>query len=274
MFRPALARYCSAMCDVSAEGWPLGKMFDQLGRYINCYMLIYSYYEWRDHGGPPPTLAALQKLVPSSQRQTASFVSALKAGRFVTVEEDPADRRNKLLRPGHALIQEIGRSPRLFLRARAEIEESVELREPSADGEEWLGRLVHRSAAYVIANGTLLHGFPAVLHFAQRDCGYPLLTAIMANHYARTHPGSGAAPPIGRRALAERFQVSVAHVGNLLSEGAARGWLIRMDPGCGWAATPGFVDEFEHWASLQMVHVTRLLASVRSVGAGASAAAP
>lgn len=266
-FRPALARYCLAMSDVPAEGWPLYKMFDQLSRYLICYMLIYNYYGWRDHGGPPPTLSALQKLVPSSPRQTAGFVASLKVGRFITTEDDPADRRNKLLRPGPAVIGEIGRSPRLFLRALDEIESPAERRAPRLAAPELLGRMVHFSAADVLANGTLLHGFPTVLHFAQRDCGYPLLTAIMADHYARTLPAVGAPPSLTRRALAQRFQVSAAHVGNLIGEAAAHGWFVLEGADRVAAVAPDFAAEFERWCSLQMIHVAGLWDSVEGARA-------
>lgn len=267
-FPAALARYCLGMSDVPAEGWPLYKMFDQLSRYLVCYMLIYNYYQWRDRGGALPTLSALQKLVPSSPRQTAGFVGALKAGRFVTVEDDPRDRRNKLLRPGPAVINEIGRSLRLFLRALAEIEGDSGGQAYRLIGSDALGKLVHLSAADVLANGTLLHGFPGVLHFAQRDCGYPLLTAIMADHYTRSLQEVGTPPSLTRRALAQRFQVSPAHVGNLLGEAAERGWFTLAGPDRVAAVSLPFVQEFEQWASVQMVHGARLWD-----GAGLEAAA-
>ena len=98
-FRQALGGYCRGMAAAAPVAWPVYKLFDQLGRYLVSYMLIHNYYAWRQAGGPPPTLSALVAVAGSSARHTAGFVAALKLGRFVAVEADPADRRVKLLRP-------------------------------------------------------------------------------------------------------------------------------------------------------------------------------
>lgn len=262
-FRPALARYCRDMAQSPAANWPMVKMFDQLGRYVVCYMLIHNYFAWRDAGGPAPTLSALQALVGSSPRHTAGLVSALKLGGFVEIESDPADRRIKRLRPAAATIAEIGRSLLLFVRALDEIEgrqdRAVRLAMPDR-----LGSLIHRSAAHVLANGTLLHAFPGVLHFTRRDCGYPLLTAIMAAHYAEALDG-GSAGPLSRRALAQRFRVSPAHIGNLFADAEANGW-FEIDAGRSVRPAMAFRAEFERWAAWQMAHVDALSADAGSAG--------
>ena len=251
LFRPALARYCRDMAQAPAADWPILKMFDQLGRYVVCYMLIHNYYAWRDADGPAPTLSALQALVGSSARHTAGLVSALKLGGFIEIESDPADRRIKRLRPADATINEIGRSPRLFMRALDEIDgqdRAARLAEPDA-----LGRLVYQSAAQVLAGGTLLHGFPGVLHFTRRDCGYPLLTAVMAGHYEPAISEGEPVVALSRRALAQRFRVSPAHIGNVFSDAAANGW-FEIDPDGRVCPTMDFCDEFECWAAWQMTH--------------------
>lgn len=262
-FRPALARYCRDMAQSPAANWPIVKMFDQLGRYVVCYMLIHNYFAWRDAGGPAPTLSALQALVGSSPRHTAGLVSALKLGGFVEIESDPADRRIKRLRPAAATIAEIGRSLLLFVRALDEIEgrqdRAVRLAAPDR-----LGSLIHRSAAHVLANGTLLHAFPGVLHFTRRDCGYPLLTAIMAVHYAEALDG-GPAEPLSRRALAQRFRVSPAHIGNLFADAEANGW-FEIDAVGRVRPALAFRAEFERWAAWQMAHVEALSAEAGIAG--------
>jgi len=250
-FHPALARYCRDMAAAPAVDWPIVKMFDQLGRYVVCYMLIHNYYAWRDAGGAAPTLSALQKIVGSSPRHTAGLVAALRLGGFIEIESDPADRRIKRLRPSPATIAEIGRSPLLFARAAEEIEGRGERAAPVEPDR--LGALIHRSAAYVLANGTLLHAFPGVLHFTRRDCGYPLLTAVMAAHYAPELGAAECAEPLSRKALAQRFRVSPAHIGNLFAEAEAKGW-FAPDGGGRARPTAEFCREFERWAAWEMRH--------------------
>lgn len=253
-FRPALAAYCRGMSRAAPIRWPYYKLFDQLGRYLVCFMMIHNYYMWRNRGGSPPTLSALQGVAGVSARQTAGFVAALKAGHLVAVERDPADRRATLLRPMPRVMFEIGRSMRLFVAATDTIEEPRPGRAALLEDPDMLGDMIARSGAYVLANGTLLHAFPGVLHFTLRDSGYPLLTAVMASHYDDRLGDTPSAEPLGRRALAERFQVSPAHVASLLTEAEAKGWFALGSGGrVAWVAD-AFLAEFEQWAAWQMAH--------------------
>lgn len=262
-FRPALAVYCSGMAQTSPVAWPVYKLFDQLGRYFVCYMLIHNYYAWRHGGGPAPTLAALQRVAGSSERRTAGLVAALKAGQFVSVEDDPADRWQKLLRPAPAMVMEIGRSVRLFIVALDAVDGRPPAHAAQFGDADRLGDVLQRSAAQVLAHGTLLHGFSTVLHFAERDCGYPLLCAVMGAHYAATLPGAPAGVPLTMRALAQRFQVSPAHIGNLLGEAERRGWLSIAASRL--TVSAALVDEFEAWAAAQMAHYGELAGETRKL---------
>lgn len=270
-FRLAVARYCHDMASEAPIAWPIYKVFDQLHRYIASYMLIHNYYAWRGGEGPPPTLTALQKVAGTSERQTAGFVAAMKAGSFVITEIDPEDRRVKWLKPAPAMVEEIGRSARLFVRAVDEIEQ----RRPAYSGmlaePDRLGELLQHSAAFVLQNGTLIHDFPRVLHFAGRDCGYPLLTAVLGARYATTVSGAPEAVPLSLRTLAQRFQVSRAHVGNLLEEAAQNGWFTIGDGGRLTSVSDDLVAEFEQWACWQMAHYDSLAAS-STMPAGTSSA--
>ncbi|MEP9376739.1 hypothetical protein ABLE91_08515 [Aquabacter sp. CN5-332] len=250
------------------------KLLDQLSRYLVCYVMIHNYYAWRLGAGPVPTLSALQRTVEASPRQTAGFVAALKAGRLVIAEPDPDDRRIKLLRPSPEMINEIGRSVRTFVAAA----EALEGRAPTHSAlletnPEALGDLLRRSAAYVLEHGTLIHPFPRVLHFARRDCGYLLLCAVICTHYAQTLPGTAPALPLSYRALAERFQVSPAHIGNLVCEAEREGWFSTGTRGQLTVIDAGFLDEFERWASWQMVHYLALADETTASFAGRQAAA-
>lgn len=254
----ALAEYCAGMAAGPPVRWPYYKMFDQLGRYLVCYMLIHNYYQWRHRAGPPPTLSALQKVAGVSPRQTAGFVAALRAGRLVTVEADPADRRVTLLRPSPLVIAEIGRSLRLFVEALDRLDPPCEPARPRRAARlgdaDALGDLIARSAAYVLAHGTLLHPFPRVLSFAQRDCGYLLLTVVIGNHYAQSVPGAALNLPLRRRDLADRLQVSTAHIGSLLADAEANGWFSVGYGGRLAALDAAFLAEFERWSVWQMAH--------------------
>lgn len=253
-FRFALARYCHDMASEAPVSWPVYKLFDQLHRYLVCYMLIHNYYAWRRGEGGPPTLAALQKVTGVSERQTAGFVAAMKVGGFVIAETDPQDRRVKRLKPAPAMIGEIGRSVRLFVRTADEIEGRRPGRAASLADPDALGELLQRSAAFVLRNGTLIHDFPRVLYFAGRDCGYPLLSAVLGAHYAANLPGAPPAVPLSLRLLARRFQVSRAHVGNLLDEAARGGWFTIGASGVLSALSDDLLEELEQWACWQMVH--------------------
>lgn len=256
--RPALAHYCHGMATGATLDWPYYKMFDQLGRYLVCFILIHNYYAWRDRGGPAPTLAALQKAAGGSPRHTAGLVAALKAGRLVEVDADPADRRATLLRPTPRVVAEIGRSQRLFVEASDHVEQRSPGRAAALADPDRLGGMVSRSAAYVLENGTLLHAFPAVLHFTLRDCGYPLLAAVIGNHYAAMVEGAPPPVPLARRALAERFSVSPAHVGSLFAQAEERGWFAVAPGGSLAGLDEGFLAEFERWSAWQMVHFERV----------------
>lgn len=260
-FRPALAVYCNLMSKPAPIEWPVYKLFDQLGRYVVCYMLIHNYYAWRRAGGPAPTLAALQRVAGASERPTAGFVAVLKAGKFVTTEANPADGRQKILRPAAHMVAEIGRSVRLFIAAADAVEGYPSERSEIFADCDALGEVLRRSAAYTLSNGTLLHGFPTVLHFAERDCGYPLLSAVMGVHYADTLSGAPPAVPLGVRALAERFQVSPAHIRNLLDDAERHGWFSVGTGGLSMGAD--LVVEFEQWAASQMAHFSELAGEVR-----------
>lgn len=257
-FRPALARYCRQMAEKPAVAWPIYKMFDQLDRYVLSFMLIHNYYAWRLEGGRAPTLTALQAIVPSSPRHTAGFVAALKAGQFVTVEHNPADGREKWLRPAPTMVFEVGRSIGAFIACLDEIDGGSPARSRALEDADALGGLLQRSAAFVLKNGTLIHAFPRVLHFAMRDCGYPLLAAVVGAHFSAAELQREAADiRLSLRALADRFQVSRAHIGNLLDEAERAGWFTVRD-GRLASFSEGLLAEFQEWACWEMVHFAEM----------------
>ncbi|OYZ99072.1 MAG: hypothetical protein B7X99_09350 [Rhizobiales bacterium 17-65-6] len=252
----------------------MAKLFDQFTRYLTCYVLIHNYYAWRNAGGPLPTLSLLQPAVEASPRQTAGFIASLKAGRLVTVESADGDRRSKLLRPAPEMIREIGRSVQAFVAAGEALDGEAIIGARLLDDPDALGDLLYRSAADVLARGTLIHPFPRVLFFARRDCGYLLFCEVMRAHYAMTLGTQESMPSLSYRALAERLQVSPAHIGNLLGEADRNGWFTIGARGRLVAMDPGLVAEFEVWAACQIAHfagLSRQTAAFLEQGAGGAA---
>ncbi|SHO65470.1 hypothetical protein SAMN02745172_02115 [Pseudoxanthobacter soli DSM 19599] len=247
------------MAEKPTVAWPIYKMFDQLDRYVVSFLLIHNYYAWRLEGGREPTLTALQAIVPSSPRHTAGFVAALKAGQFVVVEQNPADGREKWLRPAPAMVFEVGRSIRAFVACLDEIDGVQPARSLTLADVDALGGVLQRSAAFVLKSGTLIHAFPRVLHFAMRDCGYPLLTAVVGAHIAAVEPEAETVDiRLSLRALAERLQVSRAHVGNILDEAERAGWFTVRN-GRLASFSEDLLVEFEEWACWEMTHYARML---------------
>ncbi|MGU3668040.1 helix-turn-helix domain-containing protein [Methylobacterium sp. A49B] len=251
-------------------------MLNQAGRYLVSFMLVHNDYAQRRHGGPRPTLTALQATVGSSPRQTAAFVAALKAARLVGVETDPDDGRVKHLRATPALVTEIGRSARLFVAAMDFLAARCPGRARALEHPDRLGDLICRSAAHVLRHGMLTDPFPRILRLTGRDCGYPLLTAIVGAHFAATVSDAPAPLPLSLRGLADRLGVSRAHVGNLLREADEAGWFRTGDRRL-THLDPSLLEEFELWAACQMIFYDDLAGEIcaeASVEAGVEAAGP
>ncbi|MEW6256339.1 MAG: hypothetical protein AB1592_10305 [Pseudomonadota bacterium] len=268
-FKAALRDYCTGMVDAPADAWPFAKLFNQFARYMVCYLLIHNYFWWRLADGPLPTLTALQRFVPSSPRQTAGLVAALKAGKLVVSEDAPEDRRSKLLRPADMVIGAVAGSALGFLSAAGRLE-GADLCGFIAGRPEAQGELVYRSAAFVLAHGTLIDPFPRVLGFARRDCGYLVLCAVMAAHYSAIE--GGVPLPLTQKALADRFRISAAHVGNLFNEAQRERWFSVAPPGRLTRMDPSLVDEFELWASWQMAHYRGLAEAMANARAASDTA--
>jgi DNA-binding GntR family transcriptional regulator len=67
--------------------------------------------------------------------------------------------------------------------------------------------------------------------------------------------------PLKLRGLAERLNVSRAHIGNLLGEAEAAGW-IRIADSRLTALDPTLLTEFEDWAAGQMLFYDDLAAAI------------
>lgn len=260
-FRLHIAYYCFRSVEPAEITWPTHKMLNQAGRYLISFLLIHNDYAQRHGGAPRPTLTALQAMVGSSARQTASFVAALKAARLIWVEAQSGDARVKCLRASPRLVAEIGRSGRLFVAAMDALADRRPALAPALEHPDRLGLLIFRSAAHILQHGMLTEPFPRILRLTGRDCGYPLLTAIAGAYYAATVPGAPAALPLSLRALADRLRVSRAHIGNLLQEADAAGW-FRTDGPHLTQFDPTLLDEFEYWAGCQMIFYDDLAAAI------------
>ncbi|EIM29878.1 MarR family transcriptional regulator [Microvirga lotononidis] len=261
-FSDVLLDYCVTMTQPSGAAWPSNKVFVQKLRYLTCYILIGSYARWRRGEGDPPTLAALQRAAVASPRQIASFIKDLRHGNYIVAEQQESDRRHYHLRPTAALINEVARSPLAFLAASERLQPSSPPLHTaiSASTErmcDWLGRSVD---CYQDGD-SLFAPFRTIVQLTERECGYPLMTAVLGTHYATPSGVAAGLPSLTYRALSERFQVSRQHIGNMLKEAEREGWFSVAPGGHLTEISEDLVAEFETWAAGQMAHY-RLLAEM------------
>lgn len=258
-FRDALRLYCAAMTQPLATSWPADKFFGQKLRYLVSFVLIGLDARWRRGDGDAPTLAALQRIAPASARQIAELVGTLKLGGYLVASRLPTDRRALRLSPSMTLLQEIGRSPLAFLGASEHLDPAASpiaarLRLDSAGLADWLGA----SYEMFLQEDLYFAPFCNVVEFTGQDCGYPVLSAVLAAHYAAL-AGAAAPAPLSYGGLAERFRVSRQHVGNIFANAERRGCFSVDRGGRSVAVSADFLSEFETWAAGQMAHY-RLLA--------------
>lgn len=261
-FREALGSYCAAMIQRPELSWPADKFFGQRLRYLVSFSLIGLDARWRRNVGEAPTLAALQRIAPASTRQIAELVGTLKLSGYVVASRLAADGRALRLSPSMTLLREIGRSPLAFLDACERLDPpdspmAAKLRSDADGLADWLG------ASYEMFRQEDLYfaPFSNVVEFTGRDCGYPVLTAVLAAHYAAL---AGVAPPapLSYRGLGERFRVSRQHVGNILASAERRGCFIVDRGGRRVIVSADFLSEFETWAAGQMAHYRLLVERV------------
>lgn len=258
-YHEALAAYCEAMDQAPIPRWNADKIFAQKARYLVCYLLVANYVRWRRGQAGPATLTALQKHQVASPRQVAEFVKALRLGGFVETSPDPLDRRAMILKPRPRMLTEIARSPLAFLAASERLDPPKLPLSPSLTQDERLSELLARSMERFTAEDILFAPFRAVVYFTERDCGYLILSRVMACCYRSVVNCSGPAPSLTYDSLADRFGVSRQHVGNIFAEAQRREW-FRVAPGGRLVeVSPQFLGEFETWAAGQMAHY-RLLA--------------
>ncbi|MBB4066112.1 Rrf2 family transcriptional regulator [Gellertiella hungarica] len=259
MASSALADYCEAIIAVSPSRWPVRKLLNQFGRYYAAYMLIHNYYGWRAGEPALPTLSRLKGISSLSPRHTTHFVGILKTAGFVTSEPVAVDRRQTILRPEPMLVEEIGRSILAFLAVHDRLAGTAHAPFLSSSVER-IGTIIHLSGRQILAGGAVISPFPTIAAMAHFDSGYPVLVAVMAAHYAGQ--AGRLAPPLTLEALAERFQVSKSHVGNVFS------YLSEADLiDVGRGARPALVEEFERWCAAEMNHYA-LLATRLAEGEG------
>lgn len=257
-FRAALLDYCREMSQRAPPDWPVFKLLDQFNRYMIGFLLVHDHVEWLLHDGPPATLSALQARNALRPRQTVTIVATLKAARLIRSTPLAEDRRVQVLEPLMRLTEEIARSPVAFLRAVDRLQGSgfaVDI----ANDERRQMRLIHGSAATVLRGGPVLP-FPRILHFATRDSGYLILTAVMAAHY--TQREGAPMPSLSHRELAMNAQVSPSHVLNLLRHGTASGWFRTDRGGAIVGVDAALTEEFEQWAIWQMGHFQEIAATI------------
>jgi len=87
------------------------------------------------------------------------------------------------------LVAEIGRSGRLFVAALDRLTRRRPSRAAMLDDTDRLGELIYRSGAHILQHGMLTKPVARILSLTARDCGSPLLAAIVGAQCAATVPG-------------------------------------------------------------------------------------
>lgn len=245
----AVLRYCRLVTAEPPVGWPSNKIFAQTSRYTTCFTLVALDARYRAGEGPAPNLKMLQASVPSSPRQVSSLISGLRAGGYIRVETNARDLRSIHLRPSASLVQAVARSPVAFLEAADSLEIENILSSLTNSVEVVADCMAHAEMTYS-ARDVFFRPFRDVVSFAERDCGYSLLCAILGRHLA----DRGGEPwdlPLSYDALAKRFGVSRQHIGNLLT-GAADHGLIDIRHGQISRIEATLVWQFMSWCAGQM----------------------
>ena len=256
-FHQAVVDYCETMIEPAPAGWPVRKLLNQLDRYYSAYMLIGQYYGWLNHGAAVPNLSRLQAISGQSPRQTASYCLTLQARKLVFVETLAADRRQKVLRPSDSLIREVGRSCAAFVASYDAIAGSA-LACPVMREADVLGEMIYLSAARLRRSGTVISVFPRVLALSSYDCGYPMLVALILAHYR--HRSGKEMFSLTHSALADRFQISESHVGNVLAHLRQVGAVVPASDRGNVVVAEELIDEFECWCAAEMAHYANLAA--------------
>ncbi|WP_423605353.1 hypothetical protein [Sphingomonas sp. MS122] len=110
--------------------------------------------------------------------------------------------------------------------------------------------LIYCSAAFVFKRGSLLDSHPGVNHFTTKDCGYIVLTAVIA---AALAPNADV-PSLSCRGLARRCRVSRSHIGNLMAHAERERWFATDGLGRLAWVDERFLESFKVWTARQMAH--------------------
>lgn len=258
-FDGAMLAYCRSMAEPNSFRWPANKIFAQKMRYLTCYMLIGLDTRFRLGLGPPPSMTDLQAVVPGSSRQVSDLIVGLRAGGYVAAERSGADRRSLQLRATPSLVFEVARSPLAFLSAFERLGPS----ETSVAGAlradpDRLAQMVGFSVMRYQEEDVLFAPFATIVDFTGRDSGYLILCAVIGAHLA-ARAGQSWDLPLSYDALAQRFQVSRQHVGNVLSDAAARGLFLTRG-GQLQSVSDALLVEFATWSAGQVSHYRTLAA--------------
>jgi hypothetical protein len=175
---------------------------------------------------------------------------------LVTREARPEDARARRLRPAPALLALHHES----LAARLGALELVQplwgpARRIAHEPPTLMAFLGGNVEAFARAGFRLYDAFPEVRAFMDRACGYLILLELLRQ--ASTGERDAAA---SATRLAERFDVSRAHVRKLSDMARANGWLAGARERGDFALDPAFVGRLRLWIGAEFVWTWRLVA--------------
>lgn len=176
---------------------------------------------------------------------------------LIDTAPDPCDRRARRLRPTPALLALMQDN----LAMRLAVQEALTpFPEPAAlwarrEGvvEAFLGGT---AGAFSGSGFRLDRDFPEVRDFIDRQCGYLVLLALTSAELADV----GQSNLCTLSAMADRFNVSRAHVRKLLAFGRDQGWLTAHDDRATPRLVPPTRERLRRWIGLEFAWTARLVA--------------
>lgn len=259
-FDQAALAFCRGMTGFHAGRWVLNVGLSDTVRFVVAALVIHLDAAWP--GGA--TTARVARLCHAGglagPKAAKGALAVFRAAGLVRDRPDGSDRRARRLAPTPALLGLMCENLTMRLRAQ---EALTPLPAPAAawaatDGvlAAFLGRNIE---AYAGMDFRLYDGFPEVRAFMDRQCGYLILLELMAAQLAAT---CGGPPRPSLSALAQKFDVSRAHVRLLLADGVARGWLRARGHGGDVALEPETFARLRVWIALEFTWTWRLVGSL------------
>jgi hypothetical protein len=259
-FDAAALAFCRGMTGFHAGRWVLNVGLSDTPRFVVAALVIHLDAAWP--GGA--TTARVARLCQAGglagPKAAKGALSVFRAAGLIRDRPDGSDRRARRLAPTPALLGLMCENLTMRLQAQEALTPLPAAAADWAATEGVLAAFLGRNIeAYAGMDFRLYDGFPEVRAFMDRQCGYLILLELVA---AQLAVSCGAVPRLSLSALAQRFDVSRAHVRRLLTDGLAHGWLRVCGHGGDVAVEPETFARLRFWIALEFAWTWRLVGSL------------